>query len=114
MAHWFEEIADHLGPAYLRYSFTYGTDQEVTFLVEALGLTAGMRVLDVGCGPGRHSLALARRGFTVVGVDISETFVRLARQAAEAEGLPATFVRAEWRGTGPERSFEGGAARDRP
>src|SRR5205814_1976673 len=88
---------DHLGPAYLRYSFTYGTDQEVTFLVQALGLTAGMRVLDVGCGPGRHSLALARRGFTVVGVDISETFVRLARQAAEAEGLPATFVRADAR-----------------
>jgi SAM-dependent methyltransferase len=97
VAHWFEEIADHLGPAYLRYSFTYGTDQEVTFLVQALGLTAGMRVLDVGCGPGRHSLALARRGFTVVGVDISETFVDLARQAAEAEGLPATFVRADAR-----------------
>lgn len=97
MAHWFEAVADHLGPAYLRYSFTYGTEQEVAFLVEALGLAEGMRVLDVGCGPGRHSLALARRGFTVVGLDISETFVALATRAAAAEALPATFVRGDAR-----------------
>ena len=97
MAHWFEEIADHLGPAYLRYSFTYGTDQEVAFLVDELGLAPGMQVLDVGCGPGRHSLALARRGLTVVGVDISQTFVDLAARAAAVEGLPATFVRADAR-----------------
>src|SRR5437016_14512065 len=95
--YWFDAVAEYLGPAYLRNAFTKGTEQEVGFLVDALELTAGMRVLDVGCGPGRHSLALARRGFTVVGVDISETFVRLARQAAEAEGLPATFVRADAR-----------------
>ena len=50
-----------------------------------------MRVLDVGCGPGRHSLALARRGIDVVGVDHSPAFVRLARDAAAAEGLSATF-----------------------
>jgi ubiquinone/menaquinone biosynthesis C-methylase UbiE len=51
-----------------------------------------MRVLDVGCGPGRHSLALARRGMHVVGVDHSPDFVRLARDAAETEGLSARFV----------------------
>ena len=36
--------------------------QEVDFLVDALGLGPGQRVLDVGCGPGRHAHALARRG----------------------------------------------------
>ena len=36
--HWFEPIAEHLGAAYLRYSFTKGTEQEVAFLVEVLGL----------------------------------------------------------------------------
>jgi SAM-dependent methyltransferase len=82
--HWFEDVADHLGAAYLRYSFTKGTDQEVAFLVERLGLEAGQRVLDVGCGPGRHAHALARRGIEVLGVDISQRFVDLAAADAPA------------------------------
>ncbi len=88
---WFDEIAGFLGPAYLRNAFTKGTEQEVAFLVDALGLEAGERVLDVGCGPGRHALALARRGIEVVGVDLSEDFVALAREAAAKEELPAQF-----------------------
>jgi SAM-dependent methyltransferase len=80
--HWFEPLADHLGGAYLRYSFTKGTEQEVDFLVERLGLMAGQRVLDVGCGPGRHAHALARRGIGVVGVDIAQRFIDLAREHA--------------------------------
>ena len=48
-----------------------------------------MRVLDVGCGPGRHALELARRGIEVVGIDISQTFIDLAAQAADSEGLAA-------------------------
>ena len=80
--HWFEPIAAHLSSAYLRYSFTKGTEQEVDALVELLGLSPGQRVLDVGCGPGRHAHALARRGLEVVGVDISETFITLAASAA--------------------------------
>lgn len=88
---WFNEIAAFLGPAYLRNAFTKGTEQEVGFLWDALGLKSGWRVLDVGCGPGRHALALARRGVEVVGVDASEEFVALARDAARGEGLDATF-----------------------
>lgn len=77
--HWFEDLADHLGSAYLRYSFTKGTENEVDLLVEALDLGPGQRVLDVGCGPGRHAHALGRRGIEVLGVDISERFVEIAR-----------------------------------
>ena len=106
MAHWFEAVADHLGPAYLRYSFTYGTEQEVAFLVDALGLTEGMRVLDVGCGPGRHALSFARRGIEVVGLDISATFVALAAASALADDLPATFVRGDARAMGFDREFD--------
>jgi len=80
--HWFEDLADHLGSAYLRYSFTKGTEQEVGFLVDTLGVVPGMRVLDVGCGPGRHAHALGRRGVEVHGVDISQRFVDLAREGA--------------------------------
>lgn len=88
---WFNPLAEFLGPAYLRNAFTKGTEQEVDFAVDALGLVPGMRVLDVGCGPGRHALALARRGIAVHGVDLSDEFVRLARDSASADALPATF-----------------------
>ena len=88
---WFLPLARFIGPAYLRNAFTKGTEHEVGFLADALGLEAGARVLDVGCGPGRHALALARRGIDVVGVDLSEDFIALARDAAAADGLPAHF-----------------------
>jgi SAM-dependent methyltransferase len=92
--HWFEPIAEHLGAAYLRYSFTMGTRQEVDHVVGALALKPGERVLDVGCGPGRHAHELARRGFQVHGVDISSRFVEIARANAP-EG--ATFERLDAR-----------------
>ncbi|HET6954337.1 MAG TPA: class I SAM-dependent methyltransferase [Acidimicrobiales bacterium] len=101
--HWFEPVADHLGAAYLRYSFTKGTEQEVAFLVEALGLAPGMRLLDVGCGPGRHAHAFARRGIEVVGVDISQRFVDLAEAGAP---LGASFVRADARALAFDAEFD--------
>jgi SAM-dependent methyltransferase len=104
-SHWFEGVADHLGSAYLRYSFTKGTEQEVEFLVGALGLVPGTRVLDVGCGPGRHSLALAARGIEVVGVDISQRFVDLAT-AATPPGNPARFERLDARALPFDAEFD--------
>jgi SAM-dependent methyltransferase len=101
--HWFEAVAEHLGAAYLRYSFTKGTEQEVEFLVEALDLRPGMRVLDVGCGPGRHARALATRGLEVHGVDISQRFVDLARVDAPAG---ATFERADARALAFDAEFD--------
>ena len=101
--HWFEDVADHLGSAYLRYSFTKGTRQEVEFLVPALGLDAGMRVLDVGCGPGRHAYALAERGISVHGVDVSQRFVDLARAKAPPG---ATFERLDARCLPFESEFD--------
>jgi SAM-dependent methyltransferase len=103
---WFNEVAAYLGPAYLKNAFTLGTEQEVDFLVDALGLEPGMSVLDVGCGPGRHALALARRGITVEGVDLSPDFVRLATEAATAEGLPATFRELDVRDLDVERAHD--------
>jgi SAM-dependent methyltransferase len=100
--HWFEAIAEHTGAAYLRYSFTKGTVQEVDFLVEALGLEPGMRVLDVGCGPGRHSNELARRGIDALGVDISERFLDVAR----AEQTGATFERLDARALPFDAEFD--------
>jgi SAM-dependent methyltransferase len=101
--HWFEPIAAHLGSAYLRYSFTKGTMQEVDFLMQELDLQPGMRVLDVGCGPGRHAHELARRGLVVHGIDISERFVELA-QAHAPKG--ATFERMDARELAFDAEFD--------
>jgi SAM-dependent methyltransferase len=92
---WFNPVAEFLGRAYLRNAFTMGTVQEVDFLVDALPLEPGMRVLDAGCGPGRHSLELGRRGINVVGIDLSPDFVALAR--ADAGALPVEFHEADVR-----------------
>ena len=83
--HWFEDLADHLGEAYDRYAHTKGTVQEVDHVVAALGLRVGDRVLDVGCGTGRHAIELAGRGISVHGVDISRRFVDIARRRASDE-----------------------------
>jgi SAM-dependent methyltransferase len=85
----FETLAGHVRQAYLRYSFTRGTDQEVAFLVDAMQLRPGMRILDVGCGPGRHAHALTGRGMEVVGVDIAAAFL--------ADAGVGTWVRADAR-----------------
>ena len=107
--HWFEPLADHLGSAYLRYSFTKGTVQEVDALVDWLGLGPGMSVLDVGCGPGRHSLELARRGIVAHGIDVSQSFVDLAVDAAASAGLSAlaTFERLDARVLGDVAGIDG-------
>ena len=103
--HWFEALADHLGSAYLRYSFTRGTETEVDGIAAMVDLGSGSRVLDVGCGPGRHAIELGRRGHRVHGIDISATFIDLARRAAAEEGLTGvTFEVADARALalGPE------------
>ncbi|HEY3834640.1 MAG TPA: class I SAM-dependent methyltransferase [Acidimicrobiia bacterium] len=103
---WFNSVAEYLGTAYLRNAFTKGTEQEVEFLVGELGLETGMRVLDVGCGPGRHSLALARRGIVCHGIDASPTFIELARDAAAAASLDATFELADVRDLAYDGQFD--------
>lgn len=79
------------------------TQRQVDFLLEKLQLQRGAKILDLACGFGRHSLALARRGFSVTGVDITPDYVRYAREQAESEGLDARFLCADIR----EVQFEG-------
>jgi ubiquinone/menaquinone biosynthesis C-methylase UbiE len=56
-------------------------------LVAGLGITAGARVLDLGCGDGTTALPAARIGADVLGVDIARNLVAAAKRRAQAEGL---------------------------
>lgn len=67
------------------------TLSQVRFLLEHLGLQGGERLLDMGCGFGRLAIPLARGGFQVVGVDLSEYFIDLAREAADRDHLMVEF-----------------------
>jgi SAM-dependent methyltransferase len=102
--HWFEDLADHMGEAYDRYAHTKGTVQEVDHVVAALGLQVGDRVLDVGCGTGRHAIELAGRGISVHGVDISQRFVDIARRRASSS--LATFERGDARSLAFDAEFD--------
>lgn len=84
---YFRAVGERLGRAYLRYDFTQGTTQEVGFLVGLLGLPAGARVLDVGCGPGRHAIELAAAGYAVTGIDVSPRFLAIAAEDARSRGI---------------------------
>ena len=94
---YFADVAERLGEAYLRYSFTKGTGQEAAFLLDLLDLPQGARVLDVGCGPGRHAVELAKAGLAVTGVDVSKRFLALAAERARAAGVSAAFFEVDAR-----------------
>lgn len=70
---------------------------EVDHILQRLGVAPGAAILDLCCGPGRHSLELARRGFRVTGVDRTAAYLETARAKAAAEGLSATFVPGDMR-----------------
>jgi 2-polyprenyl-3-methyl-5-hydroxy-6-metoxy-1,4-benzoquinol methylase len=73
-----------------------------------LCLPAGASILDLGCGPGWTSLFLARAGFDVVGVDISERMIEVARERSEQENAPAHFIVADMEELDLERrDFDG-------
>ncbi|WP_433223089.1 class I SAM-dependent methyltransferase [Dactylosporangium sp. CS-047395] len=86
MRHWYDTFFTELPNAFWRAAVTDEyTTAEVDFLVRATGLPSGAHVLDLPCGSGRHSLALARRGFRVTGIDVSQEAITFARHSTHAE-----------------------------
>ncbi len=91
-------IGEFQGELYRRNAFAAHTTAEVDALVAHTALEAGQRVVDVGCGDGRHLRALAARGVSGVGVDVSPALVEAARAAADRErdtwpaGTELTFL----------------------
>ena len=70
---------------------------EAEFVIRALGLEPGDRVLDLCCGTGRHAVPLARAGLEVTGLDMSEEYLAQARSASREAGVEIRLVQGDMR-----------------
>jgi SAM-dependent methyltransferase len=87
-------------------AWTERTESEIKRALTMLRPQGGERILDLACGTGRHSLELVRQGFSVVGVEIGEELVEIARKDAEEQGLEAEFVQGDLRELDYEDEFD--------
>jgi ubiquinone/menaquinone biosynthesis C-methylase UbiE len=92
--HAWERFFDAHAPIYHEQVFTRNTVNEVDFLIDELQLPPDAAVLDVGCGIGRHSIELAKRGYAVTGLDLSSEMLSRAAAAAEAAKVSVEWIRA--------------------
>jgi SAM-dependent methyltransferase len=83
------------------------TRAEADFFEKSLETRPGARLLDVPCGDGRLALELARRGYNVTGVDISEDFLAAARESAAAGRLALEWRRSDMRDLPWREEFDG-------
>lgn len=97
MKQWYEELFENYANTYEQESFTKGTVGEVDFIQKEIGSKTSCRILDIGCGTGRHSTELAKRGYSVVGVDLSEAQISKARLNASNAGVSVEFHQADAR-----------------
>jgi cystathionine gamma-synthase len=105
MNNW-QTFFDHHAPEYMGNVFTRNTIAEVDFLIEVLQLSPGMAVLDMGCGAGRHSVELARRGFRMTGVDLSAGMLAEAQKAAQAANVQVEWIQADATRFQSQKSFD--------
>jgi SAM-dependent methyltransferase len=104
---WFEEIFDEDYLHTLPFLTPQQTEREVGFLLETLELPQGGRVLDVGCGYGRHAMEMAARGYKTVGLDLSLPLLIRATDAARRVGVNVDFVHGDMREMTFDSEFDG-------
>ena len=86
---WYESFGDALGEGYLRYPWVGSTVPDCDYLERVLDVRPGDRLLDVGCGVGRHVVELARRGYRMTGIDVSRGLLKVGEGLAREAGVEA-------------------------
>lgn len=102
MKDWYRHFADRF---WLMKSPMPGA--EARFIKRALGVRKGGRVLDVPCGAGRTSLALAKLGIEVTGVDLRSKFTNRAKRLFREDGMTGTFLAGDMRELDFDEEFDG-------
>jgi len=79
---------------------------QVNHIIKVLNLKRGSRILDIGCGAGFHCIELAKRGFKVTGIDISESLINSAKRLALEKKIKAKFFVMDMRSIKFRKEFD--------
>lgn len=88
---WYEELFENYAAKYDQEIFTQGTCGECDFIEQELNFSKNLKIIDVGCGTGRHAIELVKRGYQVTGIDLSDSQLKRAGEKAAAAGLTIDF-----------------------
>jgi 2-polyprenyl-3-methyl-5-hydroxy-6-metoxy-1,4-benzoquinol methylase len=97
MKKWYEELYENNAKNYDKEVFAQGTIGEVDFIEKEINYNKSLKILDLGCGTGRHSIELTGRGYHVIGVDLSENQLQRAREKSKEMGLKIEFIQKDAR-----------------
>jgi SAM-dependent methyltransferase len=106
MKQWYESLFENYGQKYDNESFTKGTLGECDFIENEINFNNNTKIIDIGCGTGRHCIELARRGYRVTGIDLSESQLARAREKAAALNLEIPFLRHDARDLPFDNEFD--------
>jgi 2-polyprenyl-3-methyl-5-hydroxy-6-metoxy-1,4-benzoquinol methylase len=102
---WYESLFENYGEKYDNENFVQGTNGECDFIENELRFDKSLKILDVGCGTGRHAIELTKRGYPVTGIDLSDSQLKRAREKAENSGLAIEFLKLDARDLPFDQNF---------
>ena len=103
---WYESLFENYGQKYDNEIFTQGTAGECDFIEKELKFDKSLKILDVGCGTGRHTIELSKRGYAVTGIDLSESQLARAIEKAARAHLKINFVKQDARNLSFNNEFD--------
>ncbi|MBN1527295.1 MAG: class I SAM-dependent methyltransferase [Candidatus Omnitrophica bacterium] len=106
MKQWYEELYENYAHKYDKECFVQGTVGECDFIEKEIGEDKSLKILDIGCGTGRHVIELTKRGYNVIGIDLSEPLLKRAREKAQEQGLAIDFQKQDARNLSFENKFD--------
>jgi len=91
MKQWYESLFENYARKYDKECFVQGTIGECDFIEQEINHDKSLKIIDIGCGTGRHAIELTKRGYNVTGVDLSESQIKRAREKAKEQGVEIDF-----------------------